>query len=504
MVARSYMFSSPRGSPSSEQRNTMGIETARPASTPLSRERLSRSSRSEAHKPAAPSRTATEPVLIPSISMYRHPRPSVVAQTVRVNGRHGDRRPRRPADIHDPNAIPPAVAALLAVTAIPPPKRKPVRPRPTSTQRRISIDELVQEWKQEAGTSPSLSGKSPLDILLEPADEDDEKHEAEDMLVGEPESEKEAEIMTSRSVSSISLTSTPSLDAANSTMSSWNSPSTPSIRSRRAMERKEKLVSSPPTEDCHDDHPLRPQSPVEPEYWDPKQVSRQIPKPKPKPTFFKSNLTASLQALKSAAKSLSNFAAPSIPSDDMLSRSLFGSRFAPEMRPYFQGTPDPALRRYLNPTATHPFTTSCPDFTAQLQESLIAPLPSNSPKDGPSSPMIQMQTYKRIPKRSRSAPPPSSNTTSQLLPPDRAEAAVLAQPPPNAAIRQREPRENSDFLRMIVLEMNMRRMGKLDSKAGGRARVWLPPRKSGTVECGSLRDGVPLRWVVTSSEDLSG
>lgn len=41
--------------------------------------------------------------------------------------------------------------------------------------------------------------------------------------------------------------------------------------------------------------------------------------------------------------------------------------------------------------------------------------------------------------------------------------------------RPREPRENSDFLRVIVLEMNMRRVGKLDN-TGGRAKIWLAPR----------------------------
>ncbi|KAK3061131.1 hypothetical protein LTS18_006956, partial [Coniosporium uncinatum] len=68
----------------------------------------------------------------------------------------------------------------------------------------------------------------------------------------------------------------------------------------------------------------------------------------------------------------------------------------------------------------------------------------------------------------------------------------------------REPRENSDFLRVIVLEMNMRRSGKLDGKAGGRAKVWLPPRKmgggggggiGGAQESGRRRGSVPRRWV---------
>jgi len=68
--------------------------------------------------------------------------------------------------------------------------------------------------------------------------------------------------------------------------------------------------------------------------------------------------------------------------------------------------------------------------------------------------------------------------------------------------RQREPRENSDFLRVIVLEMNMRRKGKLDAKSLGRARVWLPPRKGGDkVEELSTGKDVPKRWVGISAPD---
>ena len=62
-------------------------------------------------------------------------------------------------------------------------------------------------------------------------------------------------------------------------------------------------------------------------------------------------------------------------------------------------------------------------------------------------------------------------------------------------MRQREPRENSDFLRVIVLEMNMRKAGKLGEE-GGRARIWLPARRGegggGDREGGGV---VPRRWV---------
>ena len=105
------------------------------------------------------------------------------------------------------------------------------------------------------------------------------------------------------------------------------------------------------------------------------------------------------------------------------------------------------------------------------------------------APMIQMQTYDR---RNKSRNRRSKNTDPF------SEAGRLQSPTPT--VRQREPRENSDFLRVIVLEMNMRRVGKLDAKAVGKARIWLPPRKLGTSKLPASQNasGVPNRWIGTS------
>jgi len=54
--------------------------------------------------------------------------------------------------------------------------------------------------------------------------------------------------------------------------------------------------------------------------------------------------------------------------------------------------------------------------------------------------------------------------------------------------RPREPRENSDFLRVVVLEMNMRRKGKLRDGLG-RARIWLGPRDGGKKQTPGIVDG---------------
>ncbi|TID18974.1 putative xanthine/uracil permease [Venturia nashicola] len=499
MVPRSFLFQaspgpksrSPSPSHSSErkEKKAMGISTGKAIPTP----NIPAHTKSRTLEPqiSAP----TEPVRIPSSTPMliqprthatsRRPSPSPHTQTVMSRGQHGRRR-HQSTEAHDPSAMPPAVAALLAVTAIPPPKGLARRPRQQS--RRVTIDELVNEWKLEGtSSSPSEKFRTPLDILLEPADDD------EDNCLADIEDERDGGLLSSRSVSSDSIaSSTPSLDPALSTASTFSSgPSTPSLRSRRSSAMKAGgIILSPPTERC-DDHPLRPSLAND---SDDTVVSHrfthQSKETIKKKSSFKSNLTASLNALKSAAKSFSNFTATSIPADDMLARSLFSPRFASEMRPKdIDGLADPALRRYLNPVqGVQPPHLSLDDFSSQFQQALA------QPADDEPTPMIQMQTYSRSRRRhgkgGKSGAIPGSEKGVMLAP-------ILP------AVRQREPRENSDFLRIVVLELNMRRIGKLDMKSAGRARVWLPPRKNNEAEPDrpNRKDMVPVRWRSTSAED---
>ena len=67
--------------------------------------------------------------------------------------------------------------------------------------------------------------------------------------------------------------------------------------------------------------------------------------------------------------------------------------------------------------------------------------------------------------------------------------------------RPREPRENSDFLRVVVMEMNMRRAGKLDGE--GRARLWLGPRNDGQENRTEEQRDV-IEGVVGAMEDIEG
>ena len=341
------------------------------------------------------------------------------------------------------------------------------------------MDELIQEWKQDdSDTPPSFVG-SPMDLLLGRVDESEDDYSS--LLSMEQE---KGSFLTSRSISSDSIsTLPPSLEFDDPSYAShWDNLSTPDSLSRKSIpERREKAYSSPPKEDCMLDHPLLHFGPEECEEIIAIEISgADTPVPgNQRFKSFKSNLTASLQALKSAAKSFSNFTAPSVPPDDFLTRSLLSPKYTSEMRPKLvDGLPSPELRRYLNP---QPSAISPTELSMQLHDSLTLDADTE-----PHTPMIQMQTYER---RSRS---PKSRRIRQD-PLSEAGRVVTNDAP---TVRQREPRENSDFLRVIVLEMNMRRVGKLDTKAVGKARIWLPPRKLGSSKAPCLNgsSGVPLRW----------
>ncbi|KAF9629305.1 hypothetical protein BFW01_g10508 [Lasiodiplodia theobromae] len=449
MVPRSYRYTSYHPPPDRSMGSVRMSRSRSPAQPDL---------RKESPRPSGPQQLSAKPAVSPPA----HSKPMVIPartqpQQAPPRAPHSSRKPRSASE-HQHNAVPPAVAALLSVTSIPRPRRtSSPRRRLQYADRRISIDELIEEWRAEDKEISPGSYGSPLDILLERVEDCD----TDDSLSIEDGSQKERDFVSPRSVSSESIPSVPDLDEDRSVLS-WSKAILDHPLLHYGFVENEEGVPPPPAPEV--------------------KIERQAPASRLK-SAFTSNLTASIQALKSAAKSFSNFTAPSVPPDDLLTRSLLSPRFASEMRPKnFQGTPDPALRRYLNPsTSNRPL--SATELSQQLHEALLHGQPVDDPGDGP---MIQMQTYER---RSRSQSRGKRRTTD---PASEAGRAMSPQP----AVRQREPRENSDFLRVIVLEMNMRREGKLDARAMGKARIWLPPRKISTrSEEEDAVDGVPVRWV---------
>ncbi|EME47613.1 hypothetical protein DOTSEDRAFT_69533 [Dothistroma septosporum NZE10] len=432
------------------------------------------SQRQSSPKPLSPNRASTEPVTIPNAAApERKPCDAVTTMPTNQRRSHTLNIGRRKHSAHDPNALRPAVAALLAVTSIPP--RRPNRHRKrVCDDRRISIEELVQGWKSDPSLNASY-GSPVLNILLE--DTDCEQDEA-----ARKDSHPEPNYLTSRSASSESM---PSLDSDDRSILSLGSPSTPgSLRSRRSYSclKKEKSRSLPASEKCVLDHPLAQLVDTDEDDLLFPLHKHDLPRNKPR-SSFKSNLTLSLQSFKKAAvESLSSFSRASAvhshsriaapPIDNMLwSHPFLFPRFSSEVRPATDCSVTEAERRYLNPT---PLTFE--EQEAPFQQALHAPFLAEVVEDAPT---IQLQTY--ISRGRRRGGPKRGNPN----PSSEAGRALLGA----SCIRQREVRENPDFLRVVVLEMNMRREGKLEQ---GRAKIWLPPRQCSPVP--GVVPKVPSRW----------
>lgn len=332
-------------------------------------------------------------------------------------------------------------------------------------------------------------GRSPMDLLLSPPDELDQ----DDLLPG---SAGRGSLTSSRTMSSESM---PSLDNESIT-DSLSSPSlhslvTPSSRGRRTIPSRRFTLSPPGEAPSANDHPLsNPDIDFEeldfrvfqrkPEVHRQSSPEPEIPRRK---SAFKSNLTASLKALRSAAKSLSTLTTPIMTPDDFLTRSIISIDprvpFTDErMPPRLEDTPTPALRRYLNPTTNAPIEAHVPSSLAQTMSATKC------------TASIQMRTYK-ISRAAKSTSPSVISRRTQATP-EEVFADVAAGP----VARQRDMRENSDFIRIAVMEMAMRKRGKLDDQKPGRARWALPPRKLATTPYQVGEDGVPLRWIAVTQQ----
>lgn len=437
--------------------------------------------------PTEPSAVPSKPVLIPPRTRQEVLRPGQRYTTGTPSSSKPD---RSRSHKHDPHSLPPAVAALLAVTSIPQyPKRHGLE-RPRSDVRDTHKGCQVETLQTGENRTDELDARvgfvpSSLGILLSPPDDPDED------IASISSDLTTASVFPSRSLSSDSI---PSLETDSGSTASLGAPPTPGVGTRRTtFDRRHRALSSPPVEDCALDHPLLPgsadASPLgytglasDAEVLKPNSVAP----PVPVRASFKSNLTASLRALKSAARSFSNFTTPVVQRDEYLTRSILSIQplFTDEKRPLpSRELPDPVLRRYLNPIT--------PSSAERRNHSYYSIDDSNEARCTLS---IQLQTYRRSPKSSKLATSPpvfvARSGNGGETPAFSSEAAgnVAREP------RQREPRENSDFLRIIVLELNMRREGKLADDAKGKARLWLPPRQSSQTHV-MQKGQVPNRWI---------
>lgn len=426
---------------------------------------------------SAPPPSPSKPVVIPTRTRNDGQRRSKVSipNIAAIPGGSGSR--------HDPQSIPPSAAALIAMTTLPESRHtSSARNRRKRLQHTLSSDGLEISTGSDP-LKPSTSNSSPKSwgVLLSPPDEFEQETASvtSDSNLGPLQ----------YSVHSLSSDSMPSLDGDADSIASTSNLSTPamSLSRRGTSERRSKAFSG---EDCLLDHPLLPKtadSDMDCEGFE-EAHAPEIRSPSRSTFLFKSNLTASLRILRSAATSLSNFTAGTVQRDDYLTRSLLfiSPQLTDERRPLPSAdVPDPALRRYLNPITLSPSELHFhPDPAPYIH----------------CTTSIQLQTYHRAFKpplhHNKATAPPvftshplsRSSTHSEPFPPTTSPSIS----------RQREPRENSDFLRIIVLEMNMRKVGKLSEAAPGKAKLWLPARQILPSSAEEADTGpIPLRWMGT-------
>jgi hypothetical protein len=434
--------------------------------------------------------TPSSPVVIPMRGQRdtSHEGPRSQGRRERNDGRRQpEKSERRARTIHSPDALPPSVAALLAITTIPLQKNKSVRRR-TGAGERLTVDNILQHTGViEKELSLSL-GKGPLDFLLSPPEEEDD-------TVGS-ENGRES-ILSTRTMSSESMPSLDdeSINDASPSISSLSTPHSSSIsRGRKSLPSRRLQPLSLAGQTVSVDHPLS-MSDIDVDELDFRVFQKSQHKDEPKldieiesprrKSAFKSNLTASIRALRYAAKSFSSLTTPMITPDDFLTRSIISIDpqvpFTDErMPPRLEDTPTPELRRYLNPTTNAPIEAHVPPSLAQTMSATKC------------TASIQMQTYKI----SRSAKSTSPNVISRRTQSISEDAFVEVATGPLA--RQRDMRENSDFIRIAVMEMLMRKKGKLDDQKPGRARWALPPRKPPTKPYEIAENGVPVRWIAVT------
>ena len=376
-----------------------------------------------------------KPKLISAVTSPTSSKPVVIPTRTTDPNRRSKSPPISPQ--HDPSAISPSMAALLAVAA--------VSNKSSFSPRHDIHEKLLQKEKLNLDDFRfSLSSSSPKSwsILQSPVDEEDLLKEGDGDNYSIASASDVAVLSPGRS---ISLDSMPSLDIEvdSDSLTSLDLP-TPASRIRTSL----KKIVSPRSILENTDHPLSP-PPAEPKdralslnEEDQLELHLSMTRVTP-PKSLKSNLTASIRRLKSVAKTT------------LSTISLT------------QYTPNP-LSSFSTPTSLSNAAAGPGQLVLHNIDALPLHLTSPLPDLPMSQTSIQLMSY--IP-----STVPSSGTAT--APP----VFLPATTPSNESLkrdlspRPREPRENGDFLRIVVMEMNMRKAGKLNNE--GRARIWLGARK---------------------------
>lgn len=427
------------------------------------------------------------PPTMTSISPAAPSKPVVIPTRTKTDRRHSKTHIRDEKLVedrsipHDSQALSPSAAAFFAIKSLQD-SEGGTGARLCPKSRRNDIKNRQAEAINICASKTALSASSPRSwrlLLSTPEEIEDEE--------SNPESETPVDrpLASFRSLSSESM---PSLETDTESAYTSSSPSSPGFPTRGfvSREKRSKSISSSVTEDCHSDHPLLL------ECSEHKHVSGissgefeadDTQFHRPSRLSLRSNLTASLRRLKSAARNMTTLGAPVTPRDHVQTQAALSgtSNFADERRPLpWAEPPDPALRRYLNPITIAP---------AELYSHRDLEERRTSPRACTAS--IQLQTYQPGARKSEKATAPPVFVVASP------HKGAVDEPAVSTSQRHREPRENSDFLRVIVLEMNMRKVGKLSDVAPGRARLWLPARRS-PASSEDTSSEIPRRWTSLS------
>ena len=483
LVPRSYLYSSPQSILSSTENCT----------TPMPISKADRNT-SKAFRQNNISVLSAKPITMP------HPPPAMNSKPVTIPTRIQNSKRCESRDCkyweriastptsrpHEPSSTPMSVPAPLAVSPL---WKSQCRPNSNNLRQEFDLSHAAKDAISIGGKKrQSISSSSPHSwgTLLNPPEEDHQESYSDNAL---------GPLWSVRSASTESM---PSLDTDIDSLSSNSSPATPgSITARHySGDRRQKIFSLSKGEDCHFDHPLL-QKPWTKDVGTSQgyEELQRCVSPSPRATNkskipFKSNLTASLRALRSAAISFAEVHTPNIQRDNFLPRSLLSNspQCTDDRRPLPSANlPDPALRRYLNPVCFSPS-----EFHShQYRENVLS-------SHSRCTASIQLQTYLQSPQLSEKATSPPIFVFQQPALVNE-NLGGLSEGAKTFLPRQREPRENSDFLRVIVLEMNMRKQGKLSNTCPGKARLWLPPREAAKLIRAELvgRTDIPKRWSAT-------
>ncbi|POS86200.1 hypothetical protein EPUL_004447 [Erysiphe pulchra] len=366
---------------------------------------------------------------------------------------------------------------LLAITSIPPLRNNGAN---IDKSKRSPFNAILEQISvSEKGCDFSTEG-SPLDIFLSLQDEVNKVHEPANIK----------DNVRNETLSKIKyITSNHKKPIATHFQSPLSVPTTlgtSKVTSDQCTRRRRKPFYSPRQPCVFEDQPLFPvesssinfdqdKSLNKPEEI--KEISDFNDPPTRSKLALQIKLRTSFHSIKFALKSVSSqFNSPPVPIKSSRPTKFVDPDLShtSECLPiHLESVATSQLRRYLNPITNAPIeehsSTLC--RTKRQRRCLVS---------------IQMQTYKIS---------ASNEHSPHHVISYRTKTTGNVQSTKELVIRRRDMRENSDFLRVAVMEMLMRRRGKLDNQGPGKARLILPPRTLTIRPPETTAGGIPVRWI---------